>query len=209
MLKNFETEQEEFWVEDFGNSYINRNDNPNDIANNTHFFSKVLSKCRNITSIIEFGSNIGQNLHALHHLLPGSEISAIEINNNAVKELVKIKFLKEYFHKSILEYEPNDKYDFVFTKGVLIHINPDKLKDVYRLLYDSSNKYVLIAEYYNPTPVEINYRGNKGKLFKRDFAGEIMDMYTDLELLDYGFVYHRDSTYPKDDVSWFLLSKNH
>ena len=44
-------------------------------------------------------------------------------------------------------------------------------------------------------------------LFKRDFAGELLDKYKNkLLLLDYGFIYHRD-TYPQDDLTWFLMEK--
>ena len=35
----------------------------------------------------------------------------------------------------------------------------------------------MIAEYFNPTPVKVIYRNNKNKLFKRDFAKEIMNKY--------------------------------
>jgi spore coat polysaccharide biosynthesis protein SpsF len=55
--------------------------------------------------------------------------------------------------------------------------------------------------------VEVPYRGNSGKLFKRDFAGEMLDRYSDLQLLDYGFGYHRDPQFPVDDITWFLLEK--
>jgi len=65
----------------------------------------------------------------------------------------------------------------------------------------------MIAEYYNPTAVEIAYRGHEGKLFKRDFAGEIKQRFSDLVLVDYGFVYHGDPVFPQDDVNWFLLKK--
>jgi len=100
------------------------------------------------------------------------------------------------------------KWDFVFTKGVLIHQNPDMLEKVYELLYNASNRYVFICEYYNIVPVEVNYRGYNSVLFKRDFAGEIMDKYPDLKLVDYGFVYHRDPNFPdNDDLNWFLMEK--
>ena len=81
------------------------------------------------------------------------------------------------------------------------------MPQVYELLYQSSKKYICIAEYYNPKPVEIDYRGHEGKLFKRDFAGEMMDKYKDLQLVDYGFVYHRDYQFAQDDMNWFLLKK--
>lgn len=95
----------------------------------------------------------------------------------------------------------------MLSKGVLIHINPDMLQKVYDKLYGCTSKYLLIAEYYNPKPVAIDYRGHENKLFKRDFAGELMDKFSDLTLRDYGFIYHRDPSFPQDDVTWFLLEK--
>ena len=34
-----------------------------------------------------------------------------------------------------------------------------------------------------------------------------MDKFPSFRLVDYGFVYHRDSNFPKDDITWFLLQK--
>ena len=96
--------------------------------------------------------------------------------------------------------------DLTFTFAVLIHINPEHLKSVYDNLVNGSNRYVLVAEYYNPTPTIVNYRGHDDRLFKRDFAGDLIDNYG-LRLVDYGFVYKRDNCAPQDDVTWFLLEK--
>lgn len=90
---------------------------------------------------------------------------------------------------------------------MLIHINPEKLSQVYKTLYTASRKYICIAKYYNPVPVAINYRGHQGRLFKRDFARELLDTYENMRLLDYGFICHRDYLFPQDDVTWFLLEK--
>ena len=73
-------------------------------------------------------------------------------------------------------------------------------------MYDWSNRFILIAEYYNPTPMAISYRGNDDRLFKRDFAGEFLDLFPDVVLRDCGFAYHR-GTFPQDDITWFLLEK--
>jgi pseudaminic acid biosynthesis-associated methylase len=109
--------------------------------------------------------------------------------------------------QSILVYEPARSFDLVLIKGVLIHINPDTLPDVYDKLHQAVGKYLLVAEYYNPSPVAISYRGHSDKLFKRDFAGEIMDRHPDLVLIDYGFAYRRDPNFPQDDITWFLMEK--
>jgi spore coat polysaccharide biosynthesis protein SpsF len=203
LIMSYKTEQEEFWAMEFGDDYINRN---KDYIANIPFFSKVISRTSNVKSAIEFGCNIGLNLKALNNLLPKCELTGVEINDSACK------FLHEWgkcnvINKSIFDYNENQKYDLSIIKGVLIHINPDMLNDVYEKLYNSSNRYILIAEYYNPTPVDVVYRGHSNRLFKRDFAGEILDKYRDLTLVDYGFLYHRDNYFQQDDINWFLLEK--
>ncbi|WP_413770421.1 hypothetical protein, partial [Vibrio vulnificus] len=83
------------------------------------------------------------------------------------KELEKKHPSAEVFNTSIFEFEASRKWDLTFTKGVLIHINPDKLPEADAALYNNSSRYILIAEYYNPSPVELSYRGHSSKLFKR------------------------------------------
>ena len=155
---------------------------------------------------MEFGANIGLNLETLGIIFPELQMTAIEINEKAAKECSKLDRVTVY-NESILNFNSDEKFDLTFTSGVLIHINPAELIDVYEKLYNYSNRYIVISEYYNPTPVEVNYRGNTGKLFKRDFAGEMMDRFSDLKLVDYGFVYHRDTQFIADDATWFLLEK--
>ena len=205
-MKGLKTEQDKFWVGKFGNDYVERGDRSLALSSNISLFSKILSRTKSIESVIEFGANIGLNLMAIKQLLPNIDLSAIEINKKSVQELELLEGLKVY-HQSILDFVVDSQRDFVFTKGVLIHINPNKLSYVYDLLYKTSKNYICLAEYYNPKPVNVDYRGHKNKLFKRDFAGEMLDRFKDLELLDYGFIYHRDNNFPQDDLNWFLLQK--
>ncbi|MDR0677762.1 MAG: hypothetical protein LBF57_03800 [Holosporaceae bacterium] len=206
----YKTDQEDFWAGEFGREYIERNDSIEQLASNISFFAEVFRPCNKVQSIIEFGANIGMNIKAIKQLLPFAKISAIEINKKACEELDKIDMGGggEIFNDSVLNVNLVCKYDFAFIKGVLIHLNPDELHNVYNRLYEcvKLNGYIMIAEYYNPTPVMVEYRGYKDKLFKRDFAGELMDKYPSLELLDYGFTYRRKSL--NDDMNWFLMKKN-
>ncbi len=202
----FKTEQESFWAGEFGNDYIKRNQGQQLLASNLALFTRILSRTERVGSLIEFGANIGMNIHAFKQLLPGSDLSAIEINEKAVEQLKQIDNLS-VIHDSLLEFTSQREYEMTFIKGVLIHINPDALSKVYEALYHSSSRYICIIEYYNPSPIEVPYRGHQGKLFKRDFAGEMLDKYPDLKLVDYGFSYHRDTNFPQDDLTWFLLEK--
>ena len=111
-------------------------------------------------------------------------------------------------YESIINYKPKCVYDFVLLKGVLIHLNPNVLSQIYDLIDTSAQNYVCIIEYYNPVPVSVDYRGYKDKLFKRDFAGDFLDKFKDFSLMDYGFIYHRDNNFMQDDTTWFLLKKN-
>lgn len=207
---NYKTEQEKFWSGEFGNGYVDRNNSPREVSGNVALFSEIMKRTSDVHSMIEFGSNIGENLKAIRTLFPNIECSAIEINHKAAEMLRNDPFFVEKVHvneTSILEYEAKDKYDFVLIQGVLIHINPNVLEDVYEKLYESASHYICIAEYYNPSPVAIDYQGNVDRLFKRDFAGEFMDRYPDCTLVDYGFTYHRDPNFFFDDITWFLLEK--
>lgn len=203
----YKTEQEKFWAENFGTEYIDRNKSEELFASNLNFFSKAFNQIGRPKSLIEFGANIGMNLKAIKALYPSIEVNGIEINENAAAILKTTVGENNVSNQSIFDYEITNQFEVSLIKGVLIHINPVMLQVVYNKLYNTSSKYILIAEYYNPSPVSIDYRGHKDRLFKRDFAGEMLEMYPDLSLVDYGFVYKRDLAFPQDDITWFLLKK--
>lgn len=202
----YETDQEEFWAGGFGDAYIERNQGEKLLGSKTGIFARILSSTRDVNSVLELGCNIGLNLNAIQRLRPNVRLYGVEINKKAAKIASRLDHSK-IFHQSILEFDPPLTCDLSFTAGVLIHIDPEALTRVYETLYKGSSNYILIYEYYNPIPVEIPYRGHKNKLFKRDFAGEMLDLYPTLTLLDYGFIYRRDANFPADDLNWFLLQK--
>lgn len=203
----FKTEQENFWAGAFGTEYIQRNQGDALLASNLDFFVKALRAVRDVRNCIEFGANIGMNLKALKLLHPTCEQYGIEINADAAAELVAVIPPDHVYNTSILDFTAKQAWDLVLIKGVLIHINPDVLPQVYDKLVASCGRYLLVAEYYNPAPVAIPYRGHTDRLYKRDFAGEIMDRHPQMQLVDYGFAYRRDPNFPQDDITWFLMEK--
>ena len=205
-MKKYRTPQEKFWAGSFGDEYTARNTNAKIIASNMALFAEIFSHTSAIASVIELGAGSGNNLRVITKLLPSCELSAVEINTKAVSELKKIKGI-EIYHESLLNFSSPIKYDLVLVKGILIHQSPKELQKIYQLMYELTNKYICLVEYYNPTPIDVNYRGHEGFLFKRDFAGEILDCYPKLSLRSYGFSYHRDYNFPLDDTNWFLLEK--
>ncbi len=205
MSRRFNTPQEEFWAGEFGDSYISRNESENLLASNIALFADIFSSLDKVPlSVMELGANIGMNIKAIQKLSPGAQFTGIEINKQASEILSETGC--EVIESSIMDAVTSKTFDLVFSKGVLIHLMQDQLVPTYKKMYEWSNRFILIAEYYNPTPVTIPYRGNSDRLFKRDFAGEFLDLYPDVVLRDYGFAYHR-GTYPQDDINWFLLEK--
>lgn len=201
--KPYRTEQENFWAGEFGDDYIARNRSEQLHAANLALFSTVLRRAPGISSLIELGANIGMNMKALRVLLPDASCCGVEINAKAVKQLGRIAGV-EAIHGSLFNVKTKPR-DLAFTKGVLIHLNPDLLPKAYDQLAHHGRRYVAIIEYYNPSPVEVSYRGHSGRLFKRDFAGEFMTRHRSYRLLDYGFAYRRDPVFPQDDLTWFVM----
>lgn len=201
------TEQEQFWSGEFGTDYIARNQSEGLARSNIHFFEAALRKSKDIASVIEFGANVGMNMRALQQVRPGVDLRGVEINSDAAERLGAVIGTENVYHESLFDWD-GEPADLSFTKGVLIHLNPDRLPEAYDRLYAASKRYVLVAEYYNPTPVAIPYRGHDDRLFKRDFAGEMLDRFEALRLIDYGFSYRNDPEFPQDDITWFLMKKS-
>ncbi|AVQ87193.1 pseudaminic acid biosynthesis-associated methylase [Plesiomonas shigelloides] len=202
---SYQTEQEQFWAGEFGDNYIGRNESEALLYSKVAMWSKMLRSAHSVRSVRELGCNIGLNLLALKRMQPSLALSGIEINPVAAEQARQLD-VAQITCGTILDEIQDEPVDLTFTAGVLIHINPDQLDNVYRNLVNNSRRYVLVAEYYNPAPTAIMYRGHADRLFKRDFAGDLIEKYG-MKLVDYGFVYKRDNWAPQDDITWFLLEK--
>ncbi len=200
------TRQEKIWAGAFGDAYVDRNRRLDQLAGKRHLFARILARAPGVESVLELGANIGLNLQAIGELLPRARLAGVEINEKAHAELARLPRVEAVLG-SLFDFVPEEPFDLVFTAGVLIHLAPERLAEAYDRLHAAGRRYLLVIEYYNPTPVEVPYRGERELLFKRDFAGEIMDRFDDLALVDYGFVWRRDPVFPLDDLTWFLMEK--
>jgi spore coat polysaccharide biosynthesis protein SpsF len=202
------TKLEEFFRGDRGNQYNKRNDNEKSLKSYLHLFSTALARVGKVDSVIDYGSNVGYGLRALKMLLPDASMSGVEINADACRILKERMEDVTVYNESVIGFSNNINADLVTITGVLVCIDETCLENVYKTLFKTSNRYIFIAEYHNPTPTQIEWRD--AVLNKRDFAGEMLDMFPALHLLDYGFLYSRDikySNFPLEDTTWFLLEK--
>jgi pseudaminic acid biosynthesis-associated methylase len=206
-MGEYNSPQEQFWAGEFGTEYIDRNRSDQLLASNLAFLATALRRAGRLGTCVELGANIGMNLRALKLLYPDLACSGVEINGDAARELANLVGEENVYEGSIADWTPRQPAELALIKGVLIHLNPELLPTAYDRLHAGSSRLILVAEYYNPSPMAVPYRGHDDRLFKRDFAGEMLDRFDDLQLIDYGFAYRRDPAFPQDDISWFLMEK--
>lgn len=199
------SELEKIWEGAFGDAWVDRcRATPELFAAHLTVFRDMLRRVESVESVCELGASYGLNMMILHTLLPHVELTGVEVNHKAAEMLAKLPYVTA-MESSVHQAQFTRQYDMVLSKGVAIYQNEETLEDYYQILYRLSKRYILICEYYNPTPVKVPHR--EAWFYKRDFAGDMMDRYPDLKLLDYGFQYHRDYLFPVDDFNWFILEK--
>jgi len=206
-MKNAHNEQEAFWAETYAEEYVRKNSSfDRDLG--VEAWRKMLASTGPIGSLLECGSNIGRNLQFLTEVLPTARKSVIEISEPAYRFVTGEFALDQAFNGPILDAPFGaGSFDLVFTIGVLIHIHPDNLLANMRKMFELSGRYVLIGEYFNRTPVMLEYQGQEDRLFKRDF-GKLFIENHDVDLVDYGFLWgHIYDPAGFDDITWWLFEK--
>jgi len=200
-------EQEHFWADTYVNDYIDRNHTFDRLLALTAW-RQMLRSAEGIETILECGSNIGRNISFLREILPNAGKSIIEIGDLPYSIDTKQYELEHAFHGSILDSNlPSEAFDLVFTTSVLIHIHPDNLLANMQRMFEYSRRYILIGEYFNRTPVMIEYRGEGDRLFKSDFGKTFVSNFP-VRVVDYGFLWgHEFDEAGFDDVTWWLFEK--
>ena len=207
------TPQTALWAGKFGTDYTHRNADPGvgSIQANAMLFDKIMRHTFGVQHVLEFGCGAGLNLAALRERFPWLSLTGVDVNNCALK--TASERLPHPRHRVLtgsilngMKIPGVEQADLVLSKGLLIHIHPNDLERAYQTLYDSTRRYILVCEYFSQNPVSIPYRGQPEALWKRDFAGDLLDAYDDLQVVAYGFAWRRDPD-PQDDLNWFLLEK--
>ena len=204
----YNSDQEKFWATTYAEGYISRNSSF-DHQVGAEAWSKMLRGTQGrIANFLECGCNIGRNIEQIKMILPDAKPSIIEISEPAFRFVTFRHKFQHAFNGAILDSAFDDaSFDLVFTMGVLIHINPGQLLQHMERMFRYSRRYVLMGEYFNRTPVSIEYHGEKDKLFKRDFGKLFIESFK-VNLVDYGFLWgHIYDAAGFDDVTWWLFEK--
>jgi pseudaminic acid biosynthesis-associated methylase len=198
------------WTGAFGDAYADRNAATAEaVQTRLRMLAPIVARLDGDPprSILECGCNVGLNLRALRQLTR-AELQAVEPNTHARQRVIDDRILEPgQLHDATLASLPfaDASIDLVFTTGVLIHVPPDQLERALREIHRVSRKYVLAVEYFSVKPEAVEYRGQTGMLWKRDFGGAYLDLFADLVTVDVGFLWHRTSGC--DDATWWLFRK--
>lgn len=205
------TKQATFWEGDFGNDYVLRNMYTTEShASRCKFWANILSNIHTkVESVMEVGCNVGQNLKAIS-VLSNASLFGCDVNSKALDHCIMSGILSQsnaiQCPAENLDIIASASKDIVFTSGVLIHINPSSLNLVTDHIVRIASKYVICIEYFADKEESVNYRGNDDVLFKRDFGSYYLDKYPELELVNYGFSWRRDTGL--DNLTWWIFKVN-
>lgn len=190
------------WSGEFGDEYVDRNLESYDTRG--AFWREILELTK-ARSVLEIGCNVGGNLQWISPTIPPGSLYGIDIN------FVAICKLRERLAEVNSIWAPgrdlpfrDRMMDLVFTMGVLIHQSDSLLPRMMTEMVRCSNEFVLCGEYYAETDTEIEYRGHRGALFKRDYGSRFLEMFPELELVRTGFLSSDDGW---DDVTWWLFRR--
>ncbi len=204
-------EQIEFWKSRFGDKYTERNSGDWDKfykeqwgVTRTELNEDFLSNLDKQSLMIEFGCNRGNQLKILKNQ-GFKNLWGLEINKKAIKIARKDTDLT-IIEASAFDTPFKDNYfDLVFTSGVLIHIVPENLNKIIDEIYRVSKKYIWCFEYFSEKCEEIEYRGNKNKLWKNNFLKLFLERYPDLRIIKEKKIKYLSSN---NVDMMFLLEKN-
>ncbi|HEY7491760.1 MAG TPA: pseudaminic acid biosynthesis-associated methylase [Candidatus Tectomicrobia bacterium] len=198
------------WAGDFGAAYAERHAfEAWRLVSGTEAFRRMLGG-REVDSVLEVGCSVGLNLIFINALFAGRvQLYGVEPNPQAYQTLLsqpQITLAGAWNCDAFSLPMADASVDLAFTAGVLIHIAPTDLGQATDEIVRVAKRYVLCAEYFSHTPVEVPYRNHMGLLFKRDFGAFYVDRYPQLSCIDYGFLWQREYAV-WDNVNWWLFEK--
>lgn len=199
------TEQEQFWIGAGGTSYtVDNYAGPTADPVKVDLWAASLANVGELESALELGCNMGLNLRAIHEVRPDVKLSAVEINPRAAQSVRSFGYV-EVFEQSLLDFDQPRRWDLVFIRGVLMHLDPELLHLAYDVIDKHAGKYVIINENFSETPEVVPYKGRNDLLMSRHFAQEFCERFKRWHIIADGWDYRHATTPSNRDRRWFVL----
>jgi pseudaminic acid biosynthesis-associated methylase len=186
---NSNLDQQNFWKGEFGEEYRKRC-NTVEYQNSSYkqrtgiteeeAFLKIFKGIDKKSRILEVGCNIGLKLSILEKM--GFEnLFGLEINENSFKIAKKLNPKIKFFNSSIEEFETSEKFDFIYTATVLVHINPSIMELIMSKMINLTKKYIGGLECFSENITEVKYRNNSNTLWKQNFPENFKKISSELK----------------------------
>lgn len=193
---------EALWSGEFGDAYVDRNRSAGE--KREPFWWKILSELE-VQTVLEVGCNIGANLRWIAKLLPPHQVYGVDVNLKSLYELQRtipdVNALRGLGRELPFR---DRRFDLVFTIGVLIHQPEGTLPLVMAEIIRCSRRYILCGEYFAEKTAEVQYHGQRGVLFKRDYGRIYQELFPELELIKKDFLSRDDGW---DNVTYWVFER--
>jgi pseudaminic acid biosynthesis-associated methylase len=190
------------WQGEFGRAYTERN--VLDRRTRAPAFREMLAGLA-LTRVLEVGCNRGHNLATLAEELGIAQVLGVEPGEHAL-QLARAASPRASALAGRAEALPfrDAWFDLVFTCGVLIHVPPAGLDAALAEIVRCSRRYVLAIEYFAESEEQVEYRGHRELLWKRNYAAEYLRRNPNLHVLRQGYWDRADGF---DRSHWWLMER--
>jgi pseudaminic acid biosynthesis-associated methylase len=193
--------QLEAWEGEFGTSYTNRN--VVDPASRLEAFRTMLGGL-SLSGILEVGCNRGHNLVVLRKIF-GEEAEIVGIEPNQYARTIARQTGNPVLRGNAVDLPfRSGAFELVMTVGVLIHVALSDLPLAMTEIARTSSRFILCAEYFAQEETEVEYRGNSGLLWKRNFLKHYQRVVPGITVERSGY-WEKENGF--DRTHWWLLSK--
>lgn len=124
---------------------INKYWNDRDLITHSRWLAQKLKKYE-FDSVYEVGLYCGRNLFYIREAFPDVSIGGCDVNKTALEYAKNVLPDATLEHIDALNMNTEEKWDIVFTHGVLMHIPPDGIQIVIDRCLDKANKYIIHME---------------------------------------------------------------
>lgn len=186
------------WQGTFGDLYVERNLSALSLPKRGQFWDGLFTKYP-VESVIEVGSGAGANLRHLR----AKRIVGVDVNESALKIARLLPDVLAIRADAARIPLPDQAFEMSLCVGLLIHIPDHELLNVMDELWRLSSKYIFVGEYDAPRTTEVEYRGERGLLWKRPYRDLFLARFV-LTAIDEGFLAQEDGF---DNVTWTLFQK--
>lgn len=206
------TAQERAWAGQHGFLYVLAHLEENWRKTRVPFWKMILDETPDIRSACEFGCNIGANLKAIKEVRPSLKLAGVEISPVAC-EVLRKEALGEIRNASIIDVDLEQKFDLVFCRGVLIHLNPDEVAKTLANMAKHAIRYVLIYEIFSDANHQMEGysegvtggEAGHGYQFWRDFSGDFAKQSPDWHAVRSGVNLVENAEPKHGDLTWTLF----